>query len=78
MDVAAGVLGDLERGVVAVGAHVVDVLKLLGHIDVRVFGGHAVGDFYALVDGLADVALVVDDNHLGAVMVHQLATLQTH
>ena len=75
MDVAASVFGDLERRVVAMRAQVIDVLELLGNVDARVLGFHLHGYLDAVVDGFPDVALVVHDYDLGAVVAHELAAL---
>ena len=75
MDGAAHILDDLERSVLLVGREVVRVLELLRHVDARVRGGQSFGLGDALLHARADVALVMDDNHLSPIMAHQLAPL---
>ena len=68
-------LHDLERSSVAVRCRVCRVGELLGNKDLRVLLRHALGDGAALRDCVADVARVMDEYHLGAVVPHELAPL---
>ena len=75
MDGLGRLLHDLERGSVAVRRGVCGVGKLLGDKDLRVLLRHALGYGAALRDGVAYVARVMDEYHLGAVVPHELAPL---
>lgn len=73
---AAQHIGEDLRGVpFHVGCQVVAVHELLGHEHARVLCGHPLGERDALLDAGADVALVVDADHLGAVMLHDAPAL---
>ena len=61
---------DLRGRAVHVGRQVVAVHELLGHEHARIFRGHLLGKRDALLNARADVALVVDADHLGPVMLH--------
>ena len=67
------VLEDFLRGVVLVGKQVVDVFELLRDIHVGVFRRHAVRSVDAFLNALANVAVIVNDDHVGTVMANQLA-----
>ena len=71
-------LHDLERRAVAVRRRVRRVGELLGHENLRILLRHALGDGATLGDGVADVARVVHEDHLRAVVPHELAPLLAH
>ena len=49
--------------------------KLLRDKDIRIFSFHLLGKFQALIDRFSDVAVVVDQLDLGAVMLDEVAAL---
>ena len=69
----AAVFENLERGVVLVRHDVVIVLELLGDKDVRVLRLELEGGLQAFLDARADVARVVDQLDLRAVVADKLA-----
>ena len=66
---------NLFRRILALGPEIVKVGELVRHIDIRVFCRHLMGQLNAVADALADVVIVVDENHLGAVLLHQFSSL---
>ena len=54
---------------------IVDILELLRNIHVGVFRCHAVRRVNAFLNALSNIAVIVNNNHVGTVMANQLATL---
>ena len=77
VDRSADLCEDLQCGLVAVYLRIGRVLELLGDKNLGVFLRHAHGGCGALGDALADVAVVVNQNDLGAVVADQLAAFLT-
>ena len=70
-------LQNLQSGMVLVDQRVVGIGKLLRDVDIGQVLLHLPGGGQALGDAVADVAVVVDQYHGGAVMLHQLTPLLT-
>ena len=75
VDPSADLLHDLDRGRCAVDQRVVRVFKLLGDPNAVVLFCHADRGLQTLVNGFADVAVVVDEHQFCAVRFDELAPL---
>ena len=71
-------LHDFKRSSVAVCRRIRGVRELLGNKDLRILFRHALGNGAALRDGIANVARIMDEYHLGAVVPHELAPFLAH